>query len=133
MILDKLDGSMIHPCMIGGQMTFMTRAGVTPQSLAALDCADAATLRLCAETVDAGMTAMFEFTAPEHRIDIAYDRPALTLLAVRENVSGRYLAHAEVTDLAARHGVAAVTAIATGRGIDDLVDTARKATGSRAT
>lgn len=104
-VLAKLDGSMVHPCMVKGELTFMTRMGVTPQSKAALSIADDSVLRLSKYGLDAGMTVLFEFTSPDNRIVIGYDKPGLTLLAVRDNRTGRYLQHAELLALADRFGV----------------------------
>lgn len=47
----------------------------------------------------------FEFTSPDNRVVLAYDKPALTLLAARENLSGRYLTHEELANLAKRYDV----------------------------
>ncbi|MEO0990865.1 MAG: RNA ligase [Pseudomonadota bacterium] len=55
--------------------------------------------------VGRGYTPVFEFTSPDNRIVVAYDKPALTLLAVRHMRSGTYLPHTELEALAAKHGV----------------------------
>jgi len=104
-VQDKLDGSMVHPCRLGGRLVFMTRMGVTDQAEAAMAAADASVLGLCEDALGSGVTPIFEFTSPQNRIVIAYDRPALTLLAARETVSGRYLTHDEALALAVAHGV----------------------------
>ncbi len=104
-VLEKLDGVMVHPCRLGGRLVFMTRLGVTDQAKAAMAAADASVLGLCEDALGSGITPIFEFTSPDNRIVIAYDRPALTLLAARETVSGRYLTHDEALALAVAHGV----------------------------
>ncbi len=129
-VLDKLDGSMIHPCFLGERLTFMTRMGESEQAKTALSHADAATLQLCRDLLTAGMTPVFEFTSPDNRVVLAYAEPKLTLIAVRETVSGAYLDHAELARLAARYGVPlvaqfgavedAVDFIAKGRGLTDV-------------
>lgn len=43
------------------------------------------------EVSASGMTAIFELTAPEARIVVLYPKPALTLLHVRDNVTGQYV------------------------------------------
>jgi RNA ligase len=102
-VMSKLDGSMVHPCRLNGELVFMTRMGVTDQARAALRHADEKVLRLAADMDDAGATAIFEFTSPENRVVIAYDKPALTLLAAREKRSGRYLTSAELQEVADRY------------------------------
>lgn len=129
-VLDKLDGSMIHPCFLGERLTFMTRMGESQHAKTALSHADAAVLKLCRDLLTAGMTPIFEFTSPENRVVLAYAETKLTLIAVRETVSGAYLSHAELTALAARYGVPlveqfgsvddAVAFMAKGRGLTDV-------------
>lgn len=107
-VMDKRDGSMVHPCVVDGAMVFMTRMGITDQAQLAWSYADQAVRDLCAATLAAGQTPIFEFTAPENRVVVVYDAPQLTLLAVRETITGRYLPHAELTALAVKHGVPVV-------------------------
>ena len=104
-VLAKLDGSMVHPARLDGEVVMMTRGGVTVQSRAALAHATPGVLALSCEALEAGITPIFEFTSPDNRIVIAYERAELTLLAARETVSGRYLRHAELDALARAHDV----------------------------
>ena len=48
---------------------------------------------------------MFEYTSPDHRLVVSYEKPQLTLLAVRETISGSYMPHAALVDLALVYGV----------------------------
>lgn len=88
-IMDKLDGSMIHPAIVNGDVVFMTRMGRT-------DVAQKAERHLpevkdfCRGLLLGGATPVFEWTAPENRIVVRYEESALTLLAVRNNVDGTY-------------------------------------------
>ncbi len=107
-VLDKLDGSMVHPCLVGDRLAFMTRMGESAQAKAAFACASPGAIALCREALAAGITPIFEFTSPEHRIVVSYETPALTLLGARETVSGHYLPHGELEALARRHDVALV-------------------------
>ena len=107
-VLAKLDGSMVHPARLGGELLMMTRGGVTEQARAALGHATADVIALCEVMLNDGITPVFEFTSSDNRIVIAYERAELTLLAARETVSGRYLTHAELTDRASVHGVPVV-------------------------
>ena len=104
-VQDKLDGSMIHPVLLEDRLVFMTRMGATAQAAAAGARADSGTLALSRHLLAAGITPLFEFTAPENRIVVAYERPALTLLAARTMVCGTYLPQAELTALAERFAV----------------------------
>lgn len=104
-VLDKLDGSMIHPAMVLGDMVFMTRMGVSPQSQQAWDVADTEVLNLCRDMIAAGYTPIFEFTSPDNRIVVAYDLPTLTLIAVRHTKTGAYMPHTELEALGSRYGI----------------------------
>ncbi len=129
-VLDKLDGSMVHPCFLSERLTFMTRMGESGQAKAALDHADEAVLRLSRDLLLEGMTPVFEFTSPDHRVVLAYPETSLTLIAVRETVSGTYLSHAELARLAERYCVPlvaqlgrvedAMAFIARGRSLTDV-------------
>lgn len=109
-VLDKLDGSMVHPVRLDGATVFMTRMGATGQAAAAQRHADPGLLDLADHLLAGGISPIFEFTAPDNRIVVAYERPALTLLAARAMVSGTYLPQAELVRLGARFGVAVVRA-----------------------
>jgi RNA ligase len=104
-VLSKLDGSMVHPCIIGGELEFMTRMGITTQSKIALSYAGESVLKLSKTAIEAGMTPLFEFTSSENRVVIAYDQPSLTLLAARDNRTGRYSSHQELQSLAGQFDV----------------------------
>ncbi|MEJ6401433.1 RNA ligase [Yoonia sp. 2307UL14-13] len=104
-IMDKLDGSMIHPAIIKDEMVFMTRMGITDQARAALAVASDGVKRLSADAMAAGQTPIFEFTGPDNRVVVEYAETAITLLAVRDIISGAYLSHADLVALAGRYGV----------------------------
>ena len=124
-VFDKLDGSMVHPAMLGGEMVMMTRMGVTEQSRKAATHAGAGALELSRHLVDSGITPIFEFTSPDNRIVVAYDRPALTLLAAREMISGAYLSSAELARLAAQFDVPLVRSLGSLSDVKSFVAKAR--------
>ena len=95
-VFEKLDGSMIHSAFVGDNLRLMTRKGVTDVSMRAEQeflnkgnyCGFYDFMETC---LVSGMTPIFEFTAPENRIVLRYSQPQLTLLAVRDMVSGEYM------------------------------------------
>lgn len=107
-VLEKLDGSMIHPALVDGGMVFMTRKGITAQALEAGSHATEGVRALARDRLAAGKTAIFEFTSPDNRIVIGYDRPALTLLAIRDNLTGTYTDFEQMHEMADHFGVAVV-------------------------
>lgn len=108
-IMDKLDGSMIHPAIVNGEVCFMTRMGRT-------DVARKAERHITKKLANAmhgadhgGFTPIFEWTAPDNRIVVRYDDSRLTLLAVREKQSGEYMPLDYLRDLATAAGIPLVT------------------------
>jgi RNA ligase len=93
-IMEKLDGSMIHPALINGELVFMTRKGVTDTALQAMEEVrydkDEMVMML-----KMGLTPIYEYVSPNNRVVVHYDRPHLIHLATRENVTGRYVARGE--------------------------------------
>ena len=116
-VLEKRDGSMIHPCLLGEELVFMTRKGKTDHADLALDHASAGALALCREFLSEGITPIFEFTSPHNRVVVAYEEPELILLAARHMTSGAYLDWSTLEVRAAQHGVPLV---AVSRPVEDI-------------
>ncbi|NRA30560.1 MAG: hypothetical protein HRU11_09890 [Parvularculaceae bacterium] len=110
-VLDKLDGSMIHPCMLSDRLVFMTRGGITDQANAAAKHATDGHQRLSKDLLADGFTPIFEFTSPDNRIVLTYPEPTLTLVGVRHNQSGRYLLQPELEQLGQVYDIAVVKAL----------------------
>ncbi len=110
-VFDKLDGSMVHPCVLDNQIVFMTRGGISPQAKEALQHASQAVLDLCEDMIKRQLTPVFEYTGPQNRIVLAYDQPEITLLAARHLHSGQYRNVSEIRNEADRFGVASVAEI----------------------
>lgn len=124
----KLDGSMVHPVLLNGNIVFMTRMGITAQSKIAEQHARAER-DLSRHLLDAGITPLFEYTSPETRIVVDYDRPKLTLLAARETISGAYMPHRDLERVAAEFGVALVEGHEPVETLADFIKRARAETG----
>ncbi len=107
-IMEKLDGSMIHPAVVKGKLVFMTRMGCTDVARLAESLLTGPLERGCKDLLSSGLTPVFEFTAPNNRIIIQYDEAELRLLAIRETISGQYLSQFDVESYAIKLGVQAV-------------------------
>lgn len=105
-IMDKLDGSMIHPAIVDGEVVFMTRMGRTDVARKAERHLTPAVREWVVNNQD--LTAIFEWTAPDNRIVVRYDDSRLTLLAIRENVDGGYAWPESLDAHAAEMGVGLV-------------------------
>lgn len=90
-VMDKRDGSMIAPFILNGKVVLGTRAGVTEHSQKAEVLIDHLTrneIKLC---IGFGFTPIFEWTAPENRIVLPYEKSELRLLAMRYMTTGEYV------------------------------------------
>lgn len=111
-IMDKLDGSMIHPAIINDEVVFMTRMGRTDQAKAAEELFLTPLLSKALDlSLRYGNTPIFEYTGPKNRHVIKYAEPELTLLAGRSTIDGTYLSHDECAEWAAYVGVPIVPQI----------------------
>lgn len=104
-ITQKLDGSMIHPAVVDGALVLMTRMGRTDVALKAEKLLTDDMEWAMRDFIGTGFTPLFEFTAPNNRIVIRYERAELTLLACRHTVSGTYMTQANLEETAAEIGV----------------------------
>lgn len=103
-IYDKRDGSMISPVRINDKIVFKTKKSFDndiSQDVNALFDDTSPEYRLCEYllTQEIKATPIFEYTAPNNRIVLKYNEAKLTLLAVRENITGRYWTYNELLEL----------------------------------
>jgi RNA ligase len=101
-IMTKRDGSMISAVRHGSFFAFKTKKSfTTPEAQCAAAVTDATRgghdwINMM---LDRGLTPTFEITSPRFPIVILYEKDELTLLHVRETVSGRYLHEDELVAL----------------------------------
>jgi RNA ligase len=101
---DKRDGSMISPVRINDKIVFKTKKSFDneiSQNVNAIFNDESPEYRLSEYllTQEIKATPIFEYTAPSNRIVLKYDEVKLTLLAVRENITGRYWTYSELLEL----------------------------------
>lgn len=108
-VMEKMDGSMIHPAIVNGNVVFMTRMGRTDVARKAERHLNDTVTTVCRELLEVGVTPIFEFTAPDNRIVIQYAESSLTLLATRGTRSGIYAHHDAVVAIAGRMNLRAVS------------------------
>jgi RNA ligase len=92
-ILSKLDGSMLRPLNIHGKMCWGTKMGPTDVAVPVDDFCNRNPNynNFASWAMQHNLTPIFEWCSPDNRIVVNYTTEQLTLLAIRENVSGRYL------------------------------------------
>lgn len=107
-VMEKMDGSMIHPAWVRDELVFMTRMGRTDVALEAerlfLDGNDYLRAALI-ESIESGFTPIFEYIGPDNRIVEAYDKPELVLLQARDIANGDYIGLEGLQVLAIEYGV----------------------------
>lgn len=93
-IMEKMDGSMIRPIIMDGELRLATKMGVTEVAaqaeewLAMQDSFLKAWLRQCVED---GVTPLFEWVSPHNQIVLAYEEADLVYLGTRDNTTGAYV------------------------------------------
>lgn len=91
-VMEKMDGSMIHPAFVRDKLVFMTRMGHTDVAKEAERLLMTTELELALiEGLLSGLTPIFEYIGPDNRIVEAYDKAELVLLQVRDTHNGEYL------------------------------------------
>ena len=99
-IMDKRDGSMVTPVLHPNRVsfTFKTKKSFATKEAALAQelCADADVYKWVLKLLQDGFTPTFEVTSPRFPIVLRYEKDELTLLHIRENITGRYLTEQEI-------------------------------------
>lgn len=98
-VMDKRDGSMVTPVLLDGKVVCKTKKTFTSAEAEAATkflYEDPMRVEWVAAMLSCGMTPTFEWTSPRFPIVLKYDKDELTLLHIRENISGRYLSEGEL-------------------------------------
>lgn len=93
-IMDKLDGSMIHPMLVGDKIFWATKMGAEDFHQLVNHFVENSEIDydgFCRDIIAKGYTPIFEFISPLKRIVVGYDRTDLILTAIRNNVTGEYV------------------------------------------
>lgn len=107
-VLEKLDGSMVHPMVVDGEILWCTRAGVTEVSLKAPITTPVAVL--AEESLERGLTPIFEYIGPSNRIVLRYDTDDMILTGIRNIETGALTPYYELRRIGQHYGVPVVNA-----------------------
>lgn len=100
---DKMDGSMITAGFIGNEFFVKSKKSFKSDvavSAKAFCVENSKYIRFTEYCSLAMLTPIFEFTSPEHRIVLRYNQENMTLLHIRNTITGEYLMPWEVKKLA---------------------------------
>ena len=94
-ILEKLDGSMITPLFFGDIVRWGTKMGITETAMNAEEfvAKNPRYISFAKHAHIAGLTPIFEWCSRKNRIVIDYPTDRLVLLALRDTISGKYMAY----------------------------------------
>lgn len=111
-ILEKLDGSMIHPMFLDGQIVFCTRMGLTdvawPAEVFARDHKTIQYIDFCKTELNSGFTPIFEWCSRQQRIVIDHPEDKLILTGLRRTEGGQYASYAMMQNFANVYNVPCV-------------------------
>ena len=89
-VMEKMDGSMVRPLVVGGELRLATKMGVTETAEQAEEAMSPDQADFLWTMVQRGLTPILEYVSPRNRIVVPYGRPELVLLAIRGNFLGKY-------------------------------------------
>lgn len=118
-MLDKLDGSMVHTVVLGGRVSLMTRKGFSEVAIKAQRWMDAQPEvgnqvtsvygLLFGGTYPAShFTHCFEYVAPHNQIVVFYPEETIILTGIRHTETGAYISYEDMVAEAQRCGVPVV-------------------------
>lgn len=109
-LLEKLDGSMISPILVGDRLAWTTMLGETDVAAGAARfvAEQPRYAALARELLDIGANPILEWCSLDNRIVVAHEEPKLVLLAVRNLVDGAYWPFEEIARLAAKQAIPCV-------------------------
>jgi RNA ligase len=89
----KLDGSAIHSMLVEGHVRWMTKMGITQVSMQAEEFVAKNTKykNFAKWCIEQQLTPSFEWCSPFNQIVVPYEEEQLTLLCLRNNITGEYL------------------------------------------
>lgn len=94
-VLEKRDGSMVTPIMVGGEIFWKTKKSFySDVAVEAAKNVPENVKLLAMEYIKLGFTPIFEYTSPFNRVVLDYgNAPEFVLIAVRHNATGDYISH----------------------------------------
>jgi RNA ligase len=100
-IIEKLDGSMIHPMRVNGSIRWCTKMGITDTSMQAEEfvARNPQYQEFALSCNDAGCTPIFEWCSNKNRIVLDYPEDQLVLTAVRHMIDGDYYPYSTLENI----------------------------------
>ncbi len=118
LLLEKLDGSMVHPMWVNGYIRWCTKMGITDTSMQAEEFV-ARNFRynvMADHFLEQDLMPIFEWCSNQNRIVLSYPEDKLYLTAIRDQITGEYLTYTEMCMFAKYYNIPVVPVI--GQDID---------------
>jgi RNA ligase len=109
-VLEKLDGSMVHAVPWGLTFQLHTRLGYTSHAQDAETHLTNSHLSFIMSALNNGWTPIFEYVGPDNRIVVRYDEPQVILTAMRDTLTGYYMSYSMMKHWAEERNVPVVQA-----------------------
>lgn len=105
--VEKLDGSMMTPLLVNGDVRWCSKMGLTQVALPVDEFTRNKSQyhEFCKHWLARGFTPMFEWCSRKQRIVIDYPVDRLVLTAIRENVTGQYVSRDDLIKSADEFGI----------------------------
>ena len=125
-VLDKLDGSMIAPFLVGDRMIWGTKMGETDVAQPVMEFVAAnPQYDEFRYLIGSGFTPIFEWCSNKQRIVLDHPEDSLTLLAIRDIQSGEYVSFELVKSVAKLYDVPVVKQYETIEDINQFLEQTR--------
>lgn len=124
-ILEKLDGSMVTPLMIAGNLRWATKAGITDTSMEAevFVASRPQYKQFAYSCLESGIMPIFEWCSRKNRIVLDYAEDNLVLTAMRVSNTGDYLYYEYMKNLANLYNISVVRCVYDGeKPIDKFIE-----------
>lgn len=111
-ILEKLDGSMIAPFIVGDQMIWGTKMGATDVAKPVMEyvCRNPEYIRFASDAISNGWTPIFEWCSRKQRIVLDYFDDQLVLTGMRNMNTGVYALHGNLEAIGRAYAIPVVRA-----------------------
>lgn len=106
-ILEKLDGSMITPFYVDGNIRWGTKMGLTDVAKPVEDFVtnNPNYIEFADLHLERNQTPIFEWLSRKQRIVVDYPEDRLVLIAIRDNITGEYKSYLQMKTYAESYGV----------------------------
>jgi len=130
-IMDKLDGSMVTPFLLNGNIRWATKAGITDTSMRAevFVAKNPKYLAFAKLALDQGYTLIFEWMDSEVPIVVRHTEDSLVLTAIRNMETGVYHDYWALRATADEHGIPVCNYMNSGSDLKSFLEATKGAEG----